>query len=216
MELNVLHFVYLAASDGDETIWVQMLMVVILAAGGGIYAFIKTRPGPRRGSRGPISIHRNIFNRGIDGVSRLIKTTGRQIPLNRPAPLQGPGERRVISRTSNINYQTPAVIETVVQSDTQRSGGPASETKKRDLKSGMELLQGGFLVKIVEQPANAAGLDIEMQKMCFAEMQRRNELEAVSSEALETYTIDEAGHYGKTIQRQAMEELFRRTAQQHS
>jgi hypothetical protein len=209
MELTVPHFVYLAASDGEETIWAQMLLVVMLAAGGGIYAFIKTRPGSRRGNRGPISTHRNIFNRGIDGVSRLIQTAGRQIPLKRPAPLQSPGEYHVINQTSNINYRAPVISEAVVK----------SEAKRRDTKSGMELLAGGFLVKIIESRRagiSADGLDIEMQKMCFAELMRRRELAEVSSGALRVYTIDEAGLYGKTIQRQAMEELFHRTGQQDS
>jgi hypothetical protein len=201
--------VYLAAGNNEETIWAQMLMVVMLAAGGGIYAFIKTRPGSRRGNRGPVSTHRNIFNRGIDGVSRLIQAAGRQIPLKRPALLQSSGEYHVINRTSNINYQAPVISEAVVK----------SEAKRRDTKSGMELLAGSFLVKIIETRLAgipASGLDIEMQKMCFAELMRRRELAAVSSEALRAYIIDEAGLYGKTIQRQAMEELFHRTGQQDS
>ena len=206
--MTVPHFVYLAASDGEEAFWAQLLMIVMLAAGGGIYAFIKTRPKSRRSKRGPISIHRNILDNGIERVSRLIKTAGRRISLKRPAPQQSPGEYPVINQMPEINYQTPAIVETVVKSG----------AKRRNLKSGMELLTGGFLVKIIESrfAGAAAGLDIEMQKMCFAEMKRRNELEAVSSEALKTYIIDEAGHFGKTIQRQAMEELFRRTGQEVS
>ncbi len=206
--MTVPYFVYLAASDGDEAIWTQMLMVVVLAAGGGIYAFIKTRPKSRRSGRGPISVHRQIFNRGIEGVSRLIKTAGKQILLKRPILPQSPGEYPVINQTPEINYQTPAIVEVVVKPG----------TKRRDLKSGMELLSGSFLVKVIESRNDrirADGIDIEMQKMCFTEMKRRNELEAVSSEALKAYTVDEAGHYGKTIHRQAMEELFRRTGPQN-
>ena len=208
IKVTVPYSVYLAASDGEEAFWAQLLMVVMLAAGGGIYAFVKTRPASRRGKRGPISIHRNILDHGIERVSRLIKTAGKRISLKRPAPQQSPGEYRVITQMPEINYQTPAIVETVVKSG----------AKGRNLKSGMELLTGGFLVKMIESrfAGAAAGLDIEMQKMCFAEMKRRNELEAVSSEALKIYIVDKAGHFGKTIQRQAMEELFRRTGQQVS
>jgi len=215
MELTVPHFVYLAASDGEETIWAQMLMVVMLAAGGGIYAFIKTRPGSHRGSRGPISTHRNIFNRGIDGVSRLIQTAGRQIPLKRPAPQQ------LAAENAQTALESPQLYVGGLNPQDKPGGLPVLAAKlshvgakRRDLKSGMELLGGSFLVKIIETRLAgipAAGLDIEMQKMCFAELMRRRELSAVSSEALRTYTIDEAGLYGKTIQRQAMEELFHRT-----
>jgi len=208
IKVTVPYSVYLAASDGEEAFWAQLLMIVMLAAGGGIYAFIKTRPASRRGKRGPISIHRNILDHGIERVSRLIKTAGKRISLKRPAPQQSPGEYRVITQMPEINYQTHAIVETVVKSG----------AKGRNLKSGMELLTGGFLVKMIESrfAGAAAGLDIEMQKMCFAEMKRRNELEAVSSEALKIYIVDKAGHFGKTIQRQAMEELFRRTGQQVS
>ena len=206
--MTVPRFVYLAASDGEEAFWAQLLMIVMLAAGGGIYAFIKTRPKSRR-SRWPISIHRKIFNRGIDGVSRLIKTACKQIPLRRPILPQNTGGYPVIKQMPEINYQTPAIVETVLR----------TEAKRRDLKSGMELLSGSFLVKVIESrndEIQADRVDIEMQKMCFAEMKRRNELEAVSSEALKAYTVDEAGNYGKTIHRQAMEELFRRTGPQNS
>jgi hypothetical protein len=209
IKLTVPHFVYLAASGGEEAIWAQMLMVVLLAAGGGIYVFIKTRPKFRRSSRAPISIYHNIFNRGIDGISYFIKNVGRRIPLKRPAMMQNPGNHRAINQIPEINYKAPATIETNVK--------PGA--KRRDLKSGMELLSGGFLVKVIESRNDGIcddGMDIEMQKMCFAEMKRRNELEAVSSEALKAYTVDEAGHYGKTIHRQAMEELFRRTGPQNS
>jgi hypothetical protein len=207
--LTIPYFVYLAASDGDEAIWAQMLMVVILAAGGGIYAFIKTRPKSRRRSRWPISIYHNIFNRGIDGASRLIKNVGRRIPLERPALMQTPGNHRAINQIPEIKHKVPAAIEASVK--------PGA--KMRDLKSGMELLSGSFLVKVIESRNDgicAEGIDIEMQKMCFTEMKRRDELEAVSGEALKTYTVDEAGHYGKTIRRQAMEELFHRTGRQDS
>ena len=35
MELTVPRFVYLAASDGEEAFWAQLLMIVMLAAGAG-------------------------------------------------------------------------------------------------------------------------------------------------------------------------------------
>jgi hypothetical protein len=211
IKVTVPYSVYLAASDGEEAFWAQLLMIVMLAAGGGIYAFIKTRPKSRRSSRGPISINHKIFNRGMDGVSRLIKTAGKQISLKRPALQQLTAEHAEdAEKKYKINSARSAVSAVKLSH---------AEAKRRDLKSGMELLSGSFLVKVIESRNDgiyADGIDIEMQKICFAEMKRRNQLEAVSSEALKAYTVDKAGYYGKTIHRQAMEELFRRTGRQVS
>ena len=234
--MTVPHFVYLATGDNEETIWAQMLVVVVLAAGAGIYMFVKTRPGSRRGKMRQAATSHGIINGGITHVTHFLQTIGRQIPSTQPTLQQKSGGYLIINQTPKINYQAPSVIEAVIQPDTQRNKKPASDTqhssvlvsntqrsvgsvsaaKRRNLKNGMELLEGSFLVKIIEQPIDTSGLDIEMQKMCFAELMRRSELAMVSSEALKVYTIDEKSLYGKIIRFQAMEELFRRTGEKDS
>jgi hypothetical protein len=215
-ELTVPHFVYLAASSGEETIWAQMLVLIVLAVGGGIYAFIKTRPGSRRGRMGPVVTSHGIIGSGITRVSHFLQTVSKQIPSDKSIPLQNADENDAINQTSLINYQAPAVSEAVLQHNIRPGRGPAAKSPRRDLKNGMELLESSFLVKIIERPVDADGLDIEMQKLCFAELMRRRELAAISSEALKVYTLDKAGFYGKIIRRQAMEELFQRTSEKDS
>lgn len=218
--MAVSYFVYLAASDGEEAIWAQMLVVVLLAAGGGIYAFIKTRPLSHKSRAGLAEANHNIVNRGIVEVSRFIQTVGRQIPTQRA------GKNQAVNKTSQINDYTPAVTRAAIQPDTRQNRkavldtqpdkSPPLGTGKRDLEKGMELLDSGFLARVIEQAVDADGLKIEMQKMCFAELMRRRELAAISSEALRAYTLDKNNFYGKIIQRQAMEELFHRTGEKGS
>jgi hypothetical protein len=182
--------IYLAAGDNEEAFWAQLLVVVILAAGGGIWTIVKARS--RR-------FRQRVDDKIIETFLEPKNTTGHKLRIENKEP-----------GIQNYQFKIPGSHGTQGKLPTQKS---------RDLKSGMDLLAGGFLVKIIESRhagISSDSLDIKMQKMCFAEMKRRNELEAVSSEALKAYTIDELGHYSKAIQRQAMEELFHRTSQEGS
>jgi len=142
---------YLAAGNNEDAFWVQLLVVVVLAAGAGTYSAVKSRI-------------------------------------------------RRIKRKANDE-----IIETIFEQ-------PRPSLKKRDLKSGMELLARDFLVGVVEQTETAGRRDVAMRSMCFAELVRRNELWAVASDALKVYTLDADGFYGKSIQCEAMRELSTRTS----
>ena len=75
----------------------------------------------------------------------------------------------------------------------------------------MELLARNFLTGVVEQTNSPDQRDIEMRRLCFAELTRRGELWAIASTALKVYTLDEDGFYGKIIRCEAMAELAGRT-----
>ncbi len=142
--------IVLGAAEDEGTFWIQLLMVVILAAGVGIYGLVKSR------------------------VKRLERETHDEI------------------------------IETIIEP-------PEPLVKKRDLSGGMELLARNFLVGVVEQTGSPDQRDIEMRRLCFAELARRGELWAIVSNALKTYTLDGDGFYGKVIRCEAMAELAGRT-----
>jgi hypothetical protein len=92
--------------------------------------------------------------------------------------------------------------------------GAFQAERRRNLKSGMELLAEDFLVSVVESRPAGTEIDdrvVEMQKMCFAELSRRSRLSALSSVALKVYILDEKAVYGKSVQCQAMSELAGRT-----
>jgi len=142
--------IVLGAVEDEGTFWIQLLMMVILAAGVGIYGLFKARA------------------------------------------------KRVEQETHD------EIIETIIEP-------PKPLVKKHDLSGGMELLARNFLAGVVEQTDSPDQRDIEMRRLCFAELARRGELWALASSALKIYTLDENGFYGKVIRFEAMAELAGRT-----
>jgi hypothetical protein len=142
--------IVLGAVEDEGTFWIQLLMMVILAAGVGIYGLVKARA------------------------------------------------KRVEQETHD------EIIETIIEP-------PKPLVKKHDISGGMELLARNFLAGIVEQTDSPDQRDIEMRRLCFAELARRGELWALASSALKVYTLDENGFYGKIIRCEAMAELAGRT-----
>jgi hypothetical protein len=86
------------------------------------------------------------------------------------------------------------------------------EKKSKDLQSGMELLESGFLLSIVENTEDGDQNDLTMRKLNFNELLRRRKLDQVNSKALKVYAINRRNLYGKDIQCEAMRELAERTA----
>jgi len=87
-------------------------------------------------------------------------------------------------------------------------GGPG---KDRDLGSGMEMLEMDFLLSVVENIKGEDKNDVTMRKLVFNELLRREQLDAIDSNALKVYTVDESNLYGKDIQCEAMKKLTERT-----
>jgi len=88
--------------------------------------------------------------------------------------------------------------------------GPAQK-KSKDLHSGMELLESGFLLSIVNNTEDNDQNDLTMQKLNFNELLRRKKLNQVTSRALKVYAINQGNLYGKDIQCAAMRQLAERT-----
>lgn len=87
-------------------------------------------------------------------------------------------------------------------------GGPDTD---RDLGSGMEMLEMDFLLSVVENTKGDDKNDVTMRKLVFNELTRREEVDAVDSNTLKVYTVDEDHLYGKNIQCEAMKKLVERT-----
>ncbi len=87
-------------------------------------------------------------------------------------------------------------------------GGPGTD---RDLGSGMEMLEMDFLLGVVENTKGDDKNDVTMRKLVFNELLRREQLDAIDSNALSVYTIDGGKLYGKNIQCEAMKKLTERT-----
>jgi hypothetical protein len=191
--------VYLAAGDSEEGFWVQLLVVVALAAGAGVYSIAKSSAGgPLRGELQDLYFR---LTRAVKSalVKRQVRIAGHQ-KTEYARQISPPGIKSEASFSAET-AKRPA------------KGSPffANATKGRDLKSGMELLAREFLVGVAERTDEVDRRDIEMRRLCFSELVRRGELFALSGDALKVYILNNNGLFSKSIQREAMEELAGRT-----
>jgi hypothetical protein len=161
---SYLAFIVMGAVEDEGTFWIQLLMLVILAAGAGSYLVFKSRA-------------KRSEQQTRDEIIETIIEIPKPIVEQKPIPI-------VVSK--------PLI-------------------KNKDLAGGMELLARNFLVNIVEQTDSPDRRDIEMRRLCFSELSRRNELWSIAGVALKIYTLDEDGFYGKVIRCEAMAELAGRT-----
>ena len=182
--------VYLAAGDSEEGFWVELLVIVILAAGAGVYSIAKTR------AKWQVS-------GGLQELYSRLSGAVKSAVVRKPVGLIQSGR----PGTSGVTGHPDSIIP--VASQTTRI-----ITKGRDLRSGMELLASGFLAGVVERTGEVGRQDIEMRRLCFEELIRRGELAALSSDALKVYILDDNGHFGKSIRCDAMKELSTRTSKQ--
>jgi len=184
------------SSGGDDTFWVQLLVIVVLAAGVGIYSLVrkKTHKGEEQ----------------EDYTSYPSRAGGqRQWRWKIQSSHKGPDEVKTTFGASLPKTQQAG--NSTVQVRKQRVFGFASDEKDRDLQGGMEILELGFLLSVLEDMSSAEVSDVTMRKLSFEEILRRDRLNRVSSKALKIYAKDEQGVYGSQIQCEAMKQLSQRT-----
>jgi len=187
--------IILAASgnEAEESIWVQMLVLVILAAGVGVYGFVKKK------------VKQFDQQEDYSGYSRGALS------------LQSLEKKIMNAKRAGIYSET---IERIEKKPTLESGAAAIAAGNRlrdaagrgkDLGSGMEMLEEDLLVRIVEEIEGADEYDVTMRKLSFNELVRREHLGAADSKALKVYAINRGNLYSKDIQCEAMKELAERT-----
>ncbi|MHC4113776.1 MAG: hypothetical protein ACYSSL_00405 [Planctomycetota bacterium] len=87
--------------------------------------------------------------------------------------------------------------------------------KKRNLNSGMELLELDFLLSIIENTEANDERHVTMRKLTFHEALRREDQNHIDSNALTVYAVNKGNLFDKTIQCEAIKELTKRTVQHH-
>jgi len=186
-------------SDGDDVVWIQMLVWVIIAALLGIYGLIKTRPGRFKDHGYPEVAHsRHAHGYWKNGALKEFKEKfiGN---LLKAAPLKSGIEE------SAFDFSEP---------DTASRGEQMDKLDKetdRDLAGGMEMLELDLLLSIVENTQGDDKNDVMIRQLNFNELLRRGQLEAIDSSALKVYAINKSNLYNKDIQCEAMKELAGRT-----
>ncbi|MHC4659653.1 MAG: hypothetical protein ACYS83_10845 [Planctomycetota bacterium] len=91
--------------------------------------------------------------------------------------------------------------------------GPSGDELGRDrnLGGGMEMLELDFLLGVIENTKGDDKNDVNMRKLGFHEVLRREQQNTIDSQALTVYAVNEGNLYGKGIQCEAMKELTKRT-----
>ena len=211
-------------SKGEDTVWIQILVLVMLAASWGIYSLIKTRAkkfkdqqqdytedtgnsGTQRRWRWQIQPSpRDIARR--KAVTRKPVTKIQEIRLHSSKPV---GEAKSPSLVPAMETHVDEPKEFISKPLKELKDTPAKKREK-DLHSGMELLELDFLLSVVENTKGGDENDVAMRKLNFNELLRRDQLNEANSSALKVYAINQGNLYGKDIQCEAMKELTERTA----
>jgi hypothetical protein len=179
-------------SEGDDTIWVQMLVIVILAVFLGVFSLAKARANKVKGyNQHPSQLNRHQTKPGLGANHELLSLS----PTARP----------------NINEHNRQ--DGLRQKFVDKALKESAREREKDLHSGMELLELNFLLSIVENTNGGDDeKDVAIRKLNFKELLRRGKLNQADSKALRTYAINKGNLYGKDIQCEAMKSLAERTA----
>lgn len=185
-------------SDEENTFWMQMLTMVILAGLVGVGVLVKTRAdklkkqrryNPARGG--------GRYSGALQKITRLKELKDKCVGA----------------------FLRTAKGKTIEEAASDFGGGDIAAAKKarderakgRDLAGGMEMLEPDFLVSVVENTKSEDNNDVMMRKLGFNELVRREQLGRINSSALKAYVTNEGNLYGKGIQCEAMKELAKRT-----
>jgi hypothetical protein len=216
---------YLAAGDGEDTFWIQLLVMVVLGAGVGTYGVFKKHKA-RHGTAGAIarhfldSVRRRIsglrlaerFQQLLTRFSQTGQTFLRAVRLTRTKLSRAYNSGTQASQLVAAGTPVPETVNKKSATNEKPSSARPHGTAGRNFEGGMELLTSDFLVEVVEKIESVEIYDITMRNLCFCELVRRNALQAVSSDALKAYTLNTDGTFDKSIRYQAMRELAHRTA----
>jgi hypothetical protein len=186
MLMGILQCVLAAgAGDSEGTFWTVILMIVLLSCGGGIWSIVKRRAGEK--------------DMQMEEILYPSETKGGQMHPGKSA-------FEVISPEGNFKADS-------LETKNLQTGSFSCRRQKKisDLKSGLELLELSFLVKLVSSIENMGNYDVEMRKIAFSELARREKLNSVEGKVLKVYAKNLENFFGKLIQCRAITELASRT-----
>ncbi len=187
--------------DEEGTFWIQLLVLIVLGAVVGIGSLIKTRAKRFKTQEQ----HRP------EGVVRSPSQRRRQIEAFKK--LKDKYVEKIL-KTAQPKTIVKEPMFDFADSGTTSEGKHTKEigkTGRRELASGMEILDLDFLLSIVEKTKGRNKKDVMMRKLVFNELVRREQLGTVDSGVLNVYTLNKSKLYSKDIQCEAMKALAERT-----
>ncbi len=178
-------------TDGEDTFWIQILVLVVLGGVVGFVSLIKTRANRFKTQE----------QYQPEGAGRSHSQRGR--------PIEAKDKYRdFFLKTAQPKTDSQELLFDFEAADKVKAD---KQKKDRDMNSGMELLDLDFLVKVVENTKGRNKKNVMMRKLVFNELVRREQLDVISSKTLNIYTINKSKVYSKNIQCEAMRELAKRT-----
>lgn len=194
-------------SDGEDAIWMQILVLVIMAVFLGIFSLTRAKA--------------NKFKEHDQNYPQKVLTQESQHPRHRQIQPELSTHRELLSSAPtavpNVNEHR-RIEQPVLNFDVPSMAGQIKSKRnlarkgEKDLNSGMELLELGFLLRIIENVNGDDEKDVIIRELNFKELLRRGKLNKADSNALKIYAINKGNLYGKDIQCEAMKNLAERTA----
>jgi LPXTG-motif cell wall-anchored protein len=170
--------------DGNQTFWMVMLMIVLLSSGIGLWTLVRRKAGQT-----------NSQDESSDYSVAFQTATRQHTKADFPQESFGNSAPEIARAAKLFNHP---------------SKNP-SRRKLADLESGLELLEQPFLAGVVSNTGSRSKLDIQMRKIAFMELARREKLGDIASKVLKVYAKNQENLFGKTIQCQAIRQLSVRT-----
>ena len=205
----------LIAEVGDQasSFWMQILVFLIAAVFFGVYSLIKNNRSEHEDQQ---------QNLPEEAHAHYAKSRWRFKLPHKPVALRRCSVQKYIAKMKNAPHNIPNLSqESKLDYDSLGMDGqnpkkqPATKMNK-DVHSGMDLLELGFMLSVVENTKGNDQNDVTMRKLNFNEVFRREKLSQVKSKALTVYAINQGGLYSKDIQCEAMGELAERTMRMNS
>ena len=205
-----------ANNNGPEfNFWIQLLVMVLLAASWSIYSLVKKKTHKFRelqnsylknpaASENTKQWHKKLQDKFFYGLKNVTSPYTSDKPVSKPNSLAISRKDALITR------------EIQTSTDDKKPLIQAVSQRKRDLQSGMELLEVDFLLSIVENTENSSEKQTTMRDLSFAELIRRGRLSVIDSRALQAYALNKDKLYAKELQAEAMKELTERTKHKDS
>ena len=206
---NLLIQIILAArsNEGEDTFWMQILVLVILAGSFGIVSFARAKANKFKEQNDPACPQKSKYQRHWQIKPSL--EHGKSSPS--VSITESSVDKHKKTKQPMLNFYTPA--KTSRARPKRKLVKEKEEQKEKDLNSGMELLELNFLLSTVENTNDGGDeKDIIIRKLNFKELLRRGELNRADSNALKIYALNKNNRYGKDIQCEAMKNLAERTA----
>jgi len=179
-------------NDDESTLWMQMLVLVVLASLVWVGGLIKTRTKRVKDQQRYYTADRRPAASRVHQAGKLL--------------------RELKDKCADI-FLKVAKPKAVVEEPMFDFGSRdiTGRENPKDLAGGMEMLEQDFLVSIVEKTQGNDKNDVMLRKLGFNELVRRGELKAADSKSLKAYAINQGSLYDKRIQCEALKELAERT-----